>query len=428
MTTKHTTKTGAAGRIGRILPLAGLLGLLLCGAQNPGRTDALTAKSDLFLQQAMASHKAGDCSAILQLGAPLTAERERQLHALQAVSYKRLPLIHSVAARVPVRNLARLAALPFVQHLSADLTVTKCDEFTVGSSGASAAWQQYGLDGSGVTVAVVDSGIAADNLDLCVANGGASRVIGGVSLVSHQGYGNDSCGHGTHVAGIIAGNGAYSTGPSYFRTFYGIAPNADLVDVRVLDRQGQGSVSQVIGGIQWVIANAAVYNIRVLNLSLGHPVGDYYANDPLCQAVEQAWKAGIFVVCAAGNLGRMNPSKTSGQPNEGWGTAYGSIQSPGNDPYVITVGAMKSTDGSRADDQIATYSGRGPTRLDFILKPDIVAPGNQIISLEARHSYLDSTYGGSNLIPLSSYCYTNSARNSSRYFCLSGTSMSAPVV
>src|SRR5579884_1600735 len=187
-------------------------------------------------------------------------------------------------------------------------------------------------------------------------------------------------------------------------------------------------ISTAISGIQWVVDNAAAYNIRVLNLSLGHPVGDYYANDPLCQAVEQAWKAGIFVVCAAGNQGRMNANQATGQPNEGWGAAYGSIQCPGNDPYVITVGATKSIDGNRADDRIATYSGRGPTRLDFILKPDIVAPGNQIISLEARHSYLDTVYSNTNLIPLASYCYTNSARSSSHYFCLSGTSMAAPVV
>src|SRR5579884_1019268 len=426
MPTQQTFKKWAVRRCWRIFPLAGLLGLLV-GPQNPVRAETPTAKSDLFLQQAMASRKGGDCQVILQLGAPLNAERERQLQALQAVIYQHLSLIHSVAVRVPARNLAGLSALPFVTHLSADVAVKKCDEFTVGSSEANVAWQQYRLDGSGVTVAVVDSGITGGNLDLSNPSSGASRVIGGVSFVPNQDYGGDSCGHGTHIAGIIAGNGANSTGPRFFHTFYGIAPNANLVDVRVLDKHGQGSVSTVISGIQWVVDNAAAYNIRVLNLSLGHPVGDHYYNDPLCQACEAAWKAGIVVVCAAGNNGRQNTTQTAGLPNEGWGTAYGSIQSPGNDPFVITVGATKNMDGSRADDRIATYSSRGPTRLDFILKPDIVAPGNKVISLYAGSTYL-STNVSSNAIPWSSYCYKNLTGESQRYYVLSGTSMAVPLV
>src|SRR5207249_10554020 len=126
--------------------------------------------------------------------------------------------------------------------------------------------------------------------------------------------------------------------------------------------------------------------------SLGHPVGESHSTDPLCQAVEAAWKAGIFVVCAAGNDGRLNSTIAAGADNEGWGTAYGSIQVPGNDPYVITVGATKSIDGIRAHDKIATYSSRGPSRVDIVLKPDIVAPGNHIISTLADGSYLDTQH------------------------------------
>src|SRR5207248_2282572 len=109
-----------------------------------------------------------------------------------------------------------------------------------------------------------------------------------------------------------------------------------------------------------------------------------------CQACEQAWQAGIVVVCAAGNEGRLNSESSPDLDNEGWGTNYGSIGSPGCDPYVITVGAMKSVDGDRSHDQIATYSSRGPTTQDLVLKPDIVAPGNRIISLRAPGTYLDS--------------------------------------
>src|SRR5207247_1759165 len=169
--------------------------------------------------------------------------------------------------------------------------------------------------------------------------------------------------------------------------------------------------------------NRQAYNIRVINLSLGHPAGESYTTDPLCQAVEQAWNAGIVVVCAAGNGGRKNSSQDATSSNEGYGTAYGSIQSPANSPFVITVGATKSVDGIRANDRIATYSGRGPTRLDFVLKPDIIAPGNRIVSLNAPYSYLETAYGSANAVPSSEYMTGSSCGLTAYYFRLSGTSM-----
>src|SRR5207302_631946 len=132
-----------------------------------------------------------------------------------------------------------------------------------------------------------------------VAN--ATRRYGRVNFVPDGYSDDDQCGHGTHIAGIIAGNGMQSTGPSYFRTFYGVARGADVVNIRVLDKTGQGTVSQVLAGIQWTIANKWALNIRVMNLSFGHPVGESYKTAPLCQAVESAWRAGIVVVCAAGS-------------------------------------------------------------------------------------------------------------------------------
>jgi serine protease AprX len=140
----------------------------------------------------------------------------------------------------------------------------------------------------------------------------------------------------------------------------------------VLDSNGQGTDSSVIAAIDRAVELKDIYNIRVLNLSLGRTIRETYALDPLCQAVERAWRAGIVVVVAAGNNGRDNSMGTSG---------YSTITSPGNHPYVITVGAMKDRSTvARGDDEIASYSSKGPTLLDQVVKPDLVAPGNGIIS------------------------------------------------
>jgi serine protease AprX len=300
------------------------------------------------------------------------------------------------------------------------------DQFTVNHTGADVAFTQYNLTGKGIGVAVLDTGVKNVN-DLSGPNSQGSRIVGAVSLNAGKST-DDLCGHGTHVAGIIAGNGMMSAVPGARQTYYGIARNTNIINVRVLDQHGQGSVSSVLAGIQWCIAHKAAYNIRVINLSLGHPVGESCTTDPLCQAVEQAWKAGIFVVCAAGNNGRANAAGVPGADNEGWGAAYGSIQSPGNDPYVITVGAMKNVDANKANDKIATYSSRGPSRLDMVLKPDIVAPGNRIVSLEANNSYLDRLYRDANAVRNYEFLIGGSAASSVFYWRLSGTSMAAPVV
>ena len=149
------------------------------------------------------------------------------------------------------------------------------------------------------------------------------------------------------------------------------------------------------------------YNIRVINLSLGRPVYESYETDPLCQAAEAAWNAGIVVVVAAGNLGRDDSFDNDG---------YGTITAPGNDPYVITVGAMKTNaTASRADDLIASYSSKGPTLVDHVVKPDLVAPGNRVVSLDGeKNSELADSFPENEV--------------GSYYFKLSGTSMATPMV
>jgi len=175
----------------------------------------------------------------------------------------------------------------------------------------------------------------------------------------------------------------------------------------------------VINAIQRAIDLKSTYNIRVINLSLGRPVMASYLTDPLNLAVEAAWNAGITVVVAAGNEGRNNSQNTNG---------YATIGAPGNDPFVITVGAMKtSTTGTRNDDLMASYSSKGPSLLDHIAKPDVVAPGNRVVSLYHSGETLSSTYPG-NVMPYSYYQTAGSSSPSTSYMQLSGTSMATPVV
>ncbi len=370
--------------------------------------------------------KKGWTSAIVKIDGELTPQRKATLKSLGADIYRNLSVINSFGLQIPTRNLKRLAELTFVSHLSDDLSVKKCDEFTVGNTGAGAAYSNFALTGTGVGVAVLDSGVYFCQ-DIYDPQTSSYRLTADVSFVPNNSFPGDECGHGTHVAGIIAGSGNGSTGAQYTHSFFGIARKASIANIRVLDKNGQGTVSTVIAGIQWAITNRVNCKIRVMNLSMGHPVGESYLTDPLCQAVESAWKSGIVVVVAAGNAGRQNATATAGSGNEGYRTAYGSIQSPGNDPYVITVGAVKNIDSNRTHDRIATYSSRGPSRLDLILKPDILAPGNKVISLEAGACPLATLYG-SNEVPLSSYSNSSATCDTQKYFRLSGTSMAAPVV
>ena len=292
--------------------------------------------------------------------------------------------------------------LPVTANMAVTNKVTLADKVWQGTSGLLGLLGTPGYNGSGINIAVLDSGIAPHSAI-------GSRVIGRVNFVSSEpGVTGDPFGHGTHVAGMIGGSGAAA---KYVTSAYtgGSAPGIKFIDVRVLGRTGVGYTSEVIAGIDWAIANRTRYSIRVLNLSLGHPVAESSETDPLCRAVQRAVDAGIVVVVSAGNYG-LTPT---GAP------ILGGITSPGNSPAAITVGAL-DTKGTvdRSDDVIAPYSSRGPTRFDWTVKPDVVAPGTRVVSLEAAGSYISKTYPTWHVAGMGTNAYNR----------LSGTSMSTAVV
>ena len=318
-------------------------------------------------------------------------------------------IISAVVAEVPQACLARLAETPGVVRVTLDRPVQASGgrervdvEFTK-AVGAEEVWDTGNL-GADVTVAFLDTGIDPTFTNLRrPPNGRGNRILAYYDALSGRLYEprrllrspRDPNGHGTHVAGI-AGNSAYERRDGEYR---GIAPAANLVAVRVLDETGVGTYADVIEGIQWVVDNKDTYNIRVLNISMYGAVFAPYWADPFNLATMAAWQAGIVVVTCAGNDG---PDPLS-------------VGVPGNTPYVITVGAFTDnyTPEDFGDDYIPPFSATGPT-LDAFVKPDVIAPGAHIISLMRRNTYLNKQYPEN--------------RVDSRYFRMTGTSMSTAVV
>ena len=289
-----------------------------------------------------------------------------------------LELVNSAHYTIPAGAVQALADDPEVVYISPNRTVRASADTAAPLIGADVALRN-GYLGSGVGIAILDSGIDFHN-DLSKSSSGllakGNRIVYQENFVPGDTDTGDYYGHGTHVSGVAAGNGWWSL--KMGKDYRGIATGANLINLRVLDKNGAGTDATVIAAINRAIALKSQYNIRVINLSLGRPVFESYKLDPLCQAVEAAWKAGIVVVVAAGNAGRDNSLGTSG---------YLTIMAPGNDPYVITVGATKMA-GNPSQETIASYSSKGPTAVDYVVKPDLVAPGNQEVSLLAGHSLL----------------------------------------
>ena len=374
---------------------------------------------------------------IIQYAVPPTSDHVNQIVNAGGAVSRIFSHVRGISATVPGSALTSLAADPDVTYMSVDRPVAaRTAWYSAEPINAPSLWST-GLDGTGIGIAVIDSGIKRDFPDL--GNGGPGdgqdgpwqdddrrrgRIVFSHNFLTDSNgaqrrFTDDRYGHGTHVAGIIAGNGRKSTGDRYFRTFEGIAPNANLIDLQVLNENGEGSESNVISAIEMAIDLQSTYNIRIINLSLGRGVFESYRRDPLCQAVEQAWKAGIVVVVAAGNDGRLYDFNPEG---------YGTINSPANDPYVITAGAVNTNNTAAIeDDTVASYSSKGPSLVDDVAKPDLMAPGSQIASLRTPFSTLVTD--NPTFLTLKSDYITDGSQESSRYyFPLSGTSMAAAVV
>jgi len=315
----------------------------------------------------------------------------------------RLDIISGVAAVVPVSAIPDLRQAAGILSAVPNAPVRAAGEgkqTKVPATdypdviGADVAWAR-GATGQGVTVAVIDTGIARHpGLTKGIKPRNQNRIIGWVDLVDGKRTPHDPNGHGTHIAGIIANSQVGADGE-----WNGVAPGVDLVGVRVLNTDGYGTYDQVIRGIQWVIENKERYGIDVINLSLVATVQSPYWADPLNQAVMQAWAQGITVVVAAGNTG---PGAMS-------------IGVPGNNPYVITVGAFTDnyTPNDWSDDYITPFSAAGPT-LDGFVKPDVVAPGAHMVSTMLNQSLVSREHPEN--------------RYPGQYIWMAGTSQAAAVV
>jgi serine protease AprX len=323
----------------------------------------------------------------------------------------KLDIINGQVLDLPDRVLRQLAAHPDVFRVHYDRPIKSHNYRTAVTVGARDVVAKYGYTGAGIGIAVIDSGITSWHDDLVNYTSktfpyGNQRVAKFVDFVNGRTLPYDDNGHGTHVSGIIGGVGYDS---KYYEKA-GIAPLASLVSLKVLDQNGQGSVSNLIAALNWVALNYKTYNIRVVNMSVGAAVRESYWTDPLTLAARAVTDKGITVVTAAGNIGKNR----SGQ------LQYGGITAPGNAPWVLTVGAS-STMGTtnREDDTMGDYSSSGPTAFDFAAKPDLVAPGTGTVSLAAVGSLFYATKAqylvkGNNGLPA--------------YLTLTGTSMAAPVV
>jgi len=387
------------GAATRLLLLVGIL--LPLGGRAPAPPPVVRVQPALLT--VAAAHPAQQVRVIVQK-TTLDGGPEQQARDLGGRITQDLHLIHAFAAELPAGAVPALAAGAGIRWISLDAPVAESASTAPVDLGALVSaypqavhaadlWNATpALQGQGIGVAVVDSGINRGHPDLS-----GSRVIAQEKFNSDASSMADQNGHGTHIAGIVAGNGSASEG-----AYVGMAPQANLINVKVSDDDGAASAADVVAGLQWINDNKTLYNIRVVNISLNSSLVQSYHVDPIDAAVEILWFNGIVVVTSAGN------------------NSTAKLSAPANDPFVITVGATddRGTAGI-GDDTVAPFSGYGTT-LDGFAKPDLVAPGTNIISLLASH--------GDTLVKEHRDHLVSGFPDARQYFRMSGTSMAAPVV
>ena len=383
----------------------------LPGAASAKPNAAQSGHVDPIVKKKFAADARGDVQVIITRDHSGSDDADVRRHGGRVL--QKLNLANTTVAVVPVKQVDGLASEPGVVRISYDtpvsvqtldpLSLASAQLQTVFPAAVDASTQWNGarqLRGTGVGVAIIDSGVRSSHPDFqggsLLGSGRLLNVLNGISGSPLSGV--DDNGHGTFVAGIIGGRGWGVPGVTA-GSYVGTAPDANLISIKVANSTGMAHVSDVIGAIEWVSKNRKAYNIRVLNLSLVTSVADSYHTDLLDAAVELAWLQGLVVVVAAGNAG----------PNAG-------ITAPANDPFVITVGATDDKGTlSTADDTLAAFSSYGTT-VDHLIKPDLVAPGRHIVStLSSRTDPL-------------ALRFPTRVTGGGSYISLSGTSAAAPVI
>jgi serine protease AprX len=377
----------------------GILGLAALGSGSTMATHAAAAaKPSAVVIRGQAGCATSIAATVAQLGGRVT---------------RPLAILDGAAATVGSDRIAALRANPCVASVTADGSVSLSSigsydpTASAGSLfntsrivGAPSYWAN-GYTGKGVGVALIDSGVAPQT-----GLSGADKLVNGPDISFDSQSPSlqylDGFGHGTHMAGIIAGRDGVATAPASYKgdttRFLGIAPDATLVNVKVADAHGAADVSQILAGIDWTVQHAQDNgnNIRVINLSFGTDATQSYILDPLAFAAETAWKHGIVVVVAAGNGGNTTTSLTN----------------PATDPFVIAVGADDPNNtGDAGNHTIAPFSSAG----NAARSPDLVAPGVHIASLRTAGSHIDTQFG-------------TTATVGGRFFLGSGTSQATAVV
>jgi serine protease AprX len=373
------------------------------GPASRGRMSRALAET---AQHAGASNDLVDVIVTFQPGARDVAKGLGAKHGGRArQSLGRLPF---QAMQVPAGSLDALASNPSVRFVSPDSIVfaaSPAARETARVPGSATAKNTANalLRGAGVTVAVVDTGV--------YPHGDFHQIIGQLNFVGGADAvrmaPSDPYGHGTHVAGMIGADGRNS----YLAKYQGAATQARVLSLRALDLKGRGSLSDVLHALDWLLTTGIQqYGVRVVNLSMGKSVDEAQALDPLVLAVEALWDAGVVVVVSAGNHGK---------------DGHYTVTSPGNSRKVITVGSLtdNGTGTDFTDDYVSSFSSRGPTLHDKVLKPDLLAPGNRVIATYARNAKLGGLLGKGK-----TFCGYQGKGCYERYLELSGTSMAAGVV